>query len=188
MSDLFGNPVVRDAEFWDSKIRVKLVRTWGPGPRVNFIGCNPSIAGKEIDDPTCKWWMKWGQALGFGGFVATNLYPFITSSPAECRKIANWEDNGPDWYARDRMQQNLDIVVRTAKTADLVVACWGAISWDKTWIDHVVEAITSGEEPWPDIYCFGTTKSGAPMHPMARGKHRISPTVEPKLWRIADVR
>lgn len=184
--NLFGDQLIRDAEFWGDDIRVRLIRRWGPGKRVNFIGCNPSRAGKERDDPTCKWWMRWSQALSFGELVATNLYPFVTSSPAECRKIADYEANGPDWYARDRIMQNLDVVAKTAKAADLVVACWGAIAWDQMWIAHVVEAITTGPEPWPDIYCLGRTASGAPTHPMARGKHRLPIDVEPKIWRVAE--
>lgn len=184
--DLFGEQMQREAEFWADGIRVSLTRCWGPGKRVNFIGCNPSRAGKVRDDPTCTWWIRWSQALSFGSLVGTNLYPFVTSSPAACRKIADWEANGPDWYARDRIQQNLDVVAKTAKAADLVVGCWGAIAWDRMWVEHVVEAIQSGTEPWPDIWCLGKTASGAPMHPMARGKRRLAPDVEPKLWRKAE--
>lgn len=184
-TDLFGGGIYREAVFAGSDRRLTLTRRWGPGPIACLIGCNPSKAGKIEDDPTCRWWTRWGQALSFGGFVAVNLYPFITSSPAECRRIADWEKNGPDWYARDAIQSNLDVVVHEAKRAAIVIACWGAIAWDDYWIDHVVEQIQSGEAPWPDIYCFGTTQDGAPMHPMARGKHRLPPDVEPKPWRLA---
>jgi len=129
--------------------------------------------------------VNWAQISGYGRLTAVNLYPFISSSPAECRKIADWQSNGPDWYARDAIQDNLDVVVREAKAADRVVACWGAIAWDGDWIDHVIEAIQSGEEPWPDIYCFGKTQGGAPMHPLARGKHRLAPDVSLKIWQAA---
>jgi hypothetical protein len=96
---------------------------------------------------------------------------------------ADWKNNGPDWYARDDLHHNLDVIVRESKAAALTVACWGAIAWDEVWIDHVVEEITTGEEPWKRIYCFGTTSSGAPIHPLARGKHRIPDNAEPVLWR-----
>ncbi|TIW40168.1 MAG: DUF1643 domain-containing protein, partial [Mesorhizobium sp.] len=79
----------------------------------------------------------------------------------------------------------LNVVVQESKAADIVVACWGAIAWDDVWIDHVVEAIQSGEAPWPDLYCFGITASGAPKHPMARGLHRIARDQKPILWRAA---
>lgn len=184
--DLFGHGVERSATFWGSNQRVALRRSWGPGPSACLIGCNPSTADAERDDATVRWWIAWGQALGFGRFVAVNLYPFVTSSPAECRRIAEWQNNGPDWYARDAMHSNLDVVAREAKSADIVIACWGAIAWDEMWIAYVIEAIQEGQEPWPDIHCFGVTKSGAPMHPLARGRHRLARDVEPKLWRLHD--
>ena len=185
-SDLFGTPMHRHATFSaDGTCRLTLVRRWGSGPRACMIGCNPSRAGTDRDDPTCLWWTNWGQALGYGGFIAVNLYPRISSSPDECRKWANWEANGPDWHARDAIMANLDVVVRVAKSADIVIACWGAIAWDDDWIDHVAEHIQTGAAPWPDIHCFGVTQSGAPMHPMARGKHRLPPDVSLKLWRAA---
>ncbi|MCR5855983.1 DUF1643 domain-containing protein [Mesorhizobium sp. J428] len=186
-TDLFGsNSVRRDATFADAgSCRLTLTRDWGPGRTACMIGCNPSRAGRASDDPTSLWWMRWGQALGFGRFVAVNLYPFISSSPAECRTRAAWQENGPDWLARDLMQANLDVVVREAKSADMVIACWGAIAWDLEWAEHVIEAIQFGDEPWPDLYCFGRTAGGAPTHPMARGKHRLPRDVEPKLWRAA---
>lgn len=183
--DLFGRDImVRDATFAGDN-RLTLTRSWGPGPMACFIGCNPSMAGKKADDPTSLWWIKWSRLFGFGRYTGVNMYPFVTSSPAECRKMADWKNNGPDWHARDAMQHNLDVVEYEAKAADIVIACWGAIAWDDEWIEHVVERIQTGEEPWPDIYCFGKTLSGAPKHPMARGVHRIPIDQKPILWRAA---
>jgi hypothetical protein len=183
--DLFANDaMVRGAQFSGAN-RHTLTRRWGDGPHVCFIGCNPSTADHRQDDPTCRWWIKWSRRFGFGGFVAVNLYPFCSSSPAKCRAMADWQENGPDWYARDAINANLDVVVREAKAAHRVVACWGAIAWDDAWIDHVVESIQTGEEPWPDIYCFGKTSLGAPKHPMARGVHRIPPDQPLLMWSAA---
>jgi hypothetical protein len=79
----------------------------------------------------------------------------------------------------------LGIVAQQAKSADKVVACWGAIALDTDWIDLVIEAIQSEAEPWPDIYCLGTTASGAPKHPLARGKHRVPRDQRFIVWRKA---
>lgn len=112
-----------------------------------------------------------------------NLYPFITSSPPECRKIADWSATD-DWWARDQILfVNLPMLVEAAKAAAQVFVCWGAIAWDDEFIEHVVEEIQSGEAPYPDLWCWGTTAGGAPKHPMARGKHRIPPDQRPILWR-----
>lgn len=185
-NDLFGEPVLRrTAAFGDNGIRWKLTRDWGPGPRALAIGCNPSDAGAERDDPTSRWWNTWFRWAGFGGYDAMNLYPFITSSPAECRRIADWEKTN-DWWARDRLLfSNLPMLVEAAKTAHQVFVCWGAIAWDDDFIEHVIEAIQSGGAPYPDLWCWGTIASGAPKHPMARGLHRIPRGQKPILWRAA---
>jgi hypothetical protein len=157
----------------DRRHRITLVREFGPGPTVCYIGHNPSDAAEDKEDPTSHAFAHFAKGNGFGRYVTVNLYSFIAPDPAVCRAWARWEDNGPDWYARDEMHENCDRVVREAKKADRVVACWGALAQDDAWVEHVVEAVMTGIEPWPDIYCLGTTNSGAPKHPLARGVHRI---------------
>ena len=178
--------VARTAEFSPCGThRFRLGRTWGEDRRVCFIGLNPSTATHLVDDPTVRRWTHFARAWGYHGFIAVNLYPFRSSTPAACKQWSEYEKNGPDWEARDRMQQNLQIVATTAKACDLVVACWGAGAWDQNWVDHVVEEVTGDVEPWPNIYCFGKSQDGSPMHPMARGKHRIPDTAQPVLWKAA---
>jgi hypothetical protein len=182
--DLFGREQMHRTARFAGAERIELGRRWGPGPKACMIGCNPSTADAFEDDPTCRWWIEWCRHFGFGSLVAVNLYPFCTSSPAECRRVASWEDNGPDWHARDKIHHvNLPAVVASAKAADQVFACWGAIAWDLNWIDHVVEEIQSGEASYPDLWCWGKTATGAPKHPMARGVHRIDPHQAPIIWR-----
>lgn len=184
-TDLFGNDVMkRDALFVDGN-RIKLSRRWSDGPRALVIGCNPSEAGKDNDDPTSRWWNKWFRLFGFGAYDAVNLYPFCSSSPAVCRERVEAIAQG-NWHDRDALHfVNLPTVVEMAKAAHQVFVCWGAIAWDNDWIEHVIEEIQTGEAPYPDLWCWGTTGSGAPKHPLARGKHRISDDQQPILWRAA---
>jgi hypothetical protein len=183
--DLFGRETMHRSARFVANGRIELRRRWGAGPIACMIGCNPSDAGADRDDPTSHWWINWCQVFGFGGYVGVNLYPFITSSPHECREIATSAFAG-DWGARDLLAfVNLPAVVKAAKEADQVFACWGAIAWDQDWIDHVVEEIQTGEPPYPDLWCWGFTASGAPKHPMARGAHRIARDQKPLLWRAA---
>lgn len=165
--------------------RYTLSRDWSSlGGRVCFIGLNPSTADHRIDDPTVKRWIHFAKAWGYGGFTAVNLYPYRSSSPAECKQWSEWEKNGPDWYARDAiLLHNQPILIEEAKKADLVVACWGAGLWDWFWAENVIEEVRLGVEPWPDLYCFGLTKHGCPIHPMARGKHRVPDDAKPILWK-----
>lgn len=184
-TDLFGHDTMQRSAVFSGEERIELVRRWGEGRTACVIGCNPSTADAYRDDPTTLWWINWFQRFGFGGFRAVNLYPFCTSSPAECRHRANWHERD-DWYARDQMiMTNLPHVAQVAKEADQVFVCWGNIAWDDMWIEHVIEEIQGGVEPWPDLWCWGRTKSGAPTHPMARGKHRIPRDQKPIPWRWA---
>lgn len=185
-ADLFGEPVPRRGARFVGADRINLYRRWGPGPIACVIGHNPSDAGVEREDPTSNWWASWFKLFGFGGYDAVNLYPFVTSNPRECYRIVEQIDRGWNWGARDALHfVNLPAVVECAKTAAQVFVCWGGIARDGDWIDHVVEEIQTGEAPYPDLWCWGTTSSGAPKHPMARGKHRIPRDQPPIMWRAA---
>lgn len=186
--DLFGvafaDTICRSANISDCETyRWTLTRTWSIEEHVCFIGLNPSTADHRIDDPTVRRWIHFARAWGYGGFTAVNLYPLRSPAPAVCRKWADWESNGPDWHARDRIQDGLDVITKEAKAAALTVACWGAGAWDSEWIEHVIEAIQCNQEPWPDLHCFGLSKDGAPIHPMARGRNRIPDDAKPIIWR-----
>lgn len=184
--DLLGDQqLARTARFVDGN-RIELGRSWGPGRRACIIGHNPSDAGADRDDPTASWWINWCRHFGFGSYVAVNLYPFVTSDPAECYRIVADIYAGNAWDDRDALHfVNLPAVVQAAKQANQVFVCWGGIARDEAWIEHVLEEIQSGEAPYPDLYCWGLTGSGAPKHPMARGKHRIPRFQPPILWRSA---
>lgn len=165
--------------------RVELARRWTEkGPVAAVIGCNPSVADETKDDPTCRWWINWFRENGFAAFRALNLYPFVTSSPAECRQLANWHETN-DWHARDQIDRNLSEIVKIAKEVDQVFVCWGAIAWDDGWVDHVVEEIQSGVAPYPPLWCWGFNLDGSPRHPASRGRHRLPANPPARIWRAA---
>ena len=150
--DLFGVPfadtIARSASLSRcGAYRFSLTRTWSSeGGHVCFIGLNPSTADHRQDDPTVRRWVHFARSWGYGGFTAVNLYPLRTPSPVECRAWAQFMDNGPDWHACDVIHfSNLQQLVREAKAAALVVACWGAGVWDPEFVDQVLEEITTGE-------------------------------------------
>lgn len=163
--------------------RWSLERWWGEGNRhVVFVMCNPSTADHEKNDPTLSTCIHFAKFWGYDGLKVVNLFPFRSSLPADCKNwYLDWDMRGA-WDVRDAMQANEQIVIETAKQADLVVAAWGCISFDDGISELIAEAITSGLEPWPDIYCLGTTKDKSPKHPLARGKHRIPRDQQPVLW------
>ena len=150
-----------------------------------MIGCNPSDAGTDKEDPTSRWWNGWFYLGGYAGYDVVNLYPFVTADPRECRKRYDNAIKGPAWDDHDALFANAAAIATAAKQAEKVFVCWGSIAWDQEWIEHIVETIQHGEEPWPDLWCWGTTQSGAPKHPLARGKHRIAVDQPAVLWRAA---
>lgn len=189
--NLFGTPlaatITRSARLSRcGACRFTLTRMWaGDGGRVCFIGLNPSAADHRRDDPTVGRWIHFARSWGCAGRTAVNLYPLRSASPAARRTWAQRQAGGPDRSARDRIQRdNLPILVREAKAAALVVACWGAGAWDPAFVDRVLGAIGAGEAPWPDVHCFGLTAGGAPIHPMARGRSRIPDHAKPMLWKV----
>lgn len=166
--------------------RYELTRSWAPEQgRVCWIMLNPSTADAEQDDPTLRRCIHFTTAWGYGELVVVNLYPFRSPHPTDLWRWTQWEQR-QDWPARDAQYYvNLPIVVARAKNAGLVAAAWGNGARDLAHVDHVLEKIQAGLEPWPDLHCLGTTSSGAPKHPMARGKHRVPDDQEPVLWRAA---
>lgn len=168
------------------RYRWTLSRWWGNGSRVCWIMLNPSTADASVDDPTIRRCIQFSRSRGYSGLTVVNLYPFRSSSPDECRAWADYEKNGPDWYARDAILfTNLPLVVRTAKAAPLVIAAWGAAPWARDFGEYVREQIQEGVAPYPAIHCLGVTALDDPKHPMARGKHRVPDDQRPVLWRSA---
>ncbi len=161
--------------------RWTLHRKWGDGYRVCWIMLNPSTADAERDDPTLRRCIHFSKAWGYGSLIVVNLYPFRSSSPEECRRWAGWEGSR-DWYIRDAIHfQNLPVVVEAAKQCQMVVAGWGAAAWVMDFATHLCAEVMEGTGH--PIYCLGTTKSGAPLHPMARGRNRVPDDQQPILWR-----
>jgi hypothetical protein len=99
--------------------------------------------------------------------------------------MADWHNNGPDWYARDMLHKNLSFVEQASREVDRVFVCFGAIAWDDDWVEHFIEEIQQGVMPCPSLWCWGFNADGSPKHPMARGRHRIPPNQKALLWRAA---
>jgi len=184
MPDLFTPPITMSATMArDGAQRLTLTRAWDDRPKACFIGHNPSTADHRKNDPSVLRSVAFAKAWGYGGVVWVNLYPIRTPDPAAARRWANWEHNGPDYLARDDINRGRDVMAREAKASGIVIACWGAIARDDAYVEAVLEEISSGEAPWPAIHVLGLTAGGAPIHPMARGKHRVPDSARPILWK-----
>lgn len=151
MSDLF---LERDAVISDcGKYRYLLRRSWDHDkPRALFVMLNPSTADAEVDDATIRSCTRLSKGWGYGSFEVINLFGLRATDPAELEKAA--DPIGP---------KNADVGDNAINRCDVVICAWGAhpmaakrardmVSWVRGWK--------------PAAYCLGTTKSGAPKHPL----------------------
>ena len=67
-----------------------LGRIWQPrGPRLLFVGLNPSRADAQRDDPTLRRLQTFARDWGYGGLEVVNLFARISASPAVLRRSAD---------------------------------------------------------------------------------------------------
>lgn len=148
----------RSAEISDcGKFRWWLQRRWSDGPLVCFVMLNPSVADGLIDDPTIRRCIGFAQAWGFGGLSVRNLYPFRATKPRYLKLAMKTIDvAGGERGANE---------LRAARSADLVIAAWGANATDEGQRRGI--ALT---HPAP-LWCLGKTQDGRPLHPLMQPSH-----------------
>ncbi len=153
--------------------RWTLGRQWDERPALVVCMFNPSTADASVDDPTINLVCQIASHNGYGGIVVVNGIPLRSSTPSEAVAMTNW-DKTQDWYARDRLQLNLSRIQREVEKAGSVLIAWGALA-DRCadWFDQVLEEIQCALPEGVPVYCLGKTKAGYPMHPLARGKHKL---------------
>lgn len=192
-----AEPIARQAYIRDS-CRYWLKRAWGAGGHICWVMCNPSDADASKDDPTMLRVMEFSASWGFGSCTVINPIPFVSSTPAaaiawarRAMQVASCAaDRSPE---RDEWLSNIYHCERQMREAQAHVAAWGnnlpQEIW-RAWLQEVAEAADGGcgggmrEDDGPPIewLCVGTTQSGAPKHPLARGKHRVPAGAQPIGW------
>lgn len=137
----------------NGRYRYVLQRQWGNGPTVNFVMLNPSIADANIDDPTIRRCVGFARTLGFGGLIVTNLFAYRATDPA---------DLPADFYEAVGPNNEAYLRASIARASGVIVA-WGAHPRARERSGAVrYHAVTNGRE----LFCLGTTKTGAPRHPL----------------------
>ena len=151
MSDLF---LERDAVISDcGRYRYLLRRSWDHAkPRLLWVMLNPSTADAEVDDATIRSCTRLCRSWGYGSFEVVNLFGYRATDPAELAKAA------------DPVGPRNDIVAEAAiERCDVAVCAWGAHPMARTRARDMASLIRSAR---PAAYCLGTTKAGAPKHPL----------------------
>lgn len=155
----------------DRVFRYVLVDSWAPQKgRAMFIGLNPSTADEYQLDPTLKRIRRWVELWGLGGFVMTNLFAFRSPHPAVMQAAP--DPVGPENDKR---------ILEFAESSEMIVAAWGnggAFQGRAGSVETLIAEVAF--RLVPDVHCLGFTKDGFPIHPLARGKHRVPDNITPR--------
>ena len=146
------------------RYRYTLHRWWGDGPRATFVMLNPSTADSEQDDPTIRRCVGFARRWGYDGIRVVNLYAYRATKPADLWKA----DNPVGWPRNDDV---LEECGRLAACGDTLIAAWGAHAKPSR-----IECVLAFSG-WDRLQALGTTKSGAPRHPLY-----VAGDTEPEPW------
>lgn len=138
------------AEFSEcGKYRYKLWRIWDDTlPLAMCIGLNPSTANSDKNDPTINILIRMLSKLGYGGFYMMNLFAVISSNPDYLLTCEN------------PIGDNESKLKEVESLCSDVIVCWGSFKQATDRIKHVLPN-------YPKAKCFGISKGGAPLHPLA---------------------
>lgn len=148
--------------------RYSLSRIWLPGGgRALWVMLNPSTADAEQDDPTIRRCIGFSKRIGMGRLDVVNLFALRATDPAEL--LHHPRPIGPD---------NIQTIRRHLTTANVVIAAWGANpAVKKLDAPNLIRLAADSGRP---VYCLGTTKSGAPRHPLyVKGDQELVPWQTP---------
>ena len=136
----------------DQARRYLLTRRWDDGPLMAWVMLNPSTADARTDDATITRCARRARDLGaFGGIAVVNLFSLRATDPRALTSCPDPVGAGNDSF-----------IVRTCRTALLVVAAWGAHGAYLGRGAEVTSLLTrSGIQP----FCLGVTAGGHPGHP-----------------------
>ena len=147
----------------DRTYRYLLTRRWDVmRPVMGWIMLNPSTADAFQPDPTITRCMGFARREGCGGIDVCNLFALRATDP---RALAGHDDPvGPG---------NDDFLADLARLAEgPVVAAWGAYGGASGRDGRVARLFAGVGVP---LRCVGTTKAGAPRHPLyVRGDALLS--------------
>lgn len=118
---------------------------------VLFVMLNPSTADDRSDDPTIRRCIGFAETWGCDRLTVANLYAYRATNPRILRSAS--DPIGPlnDSWLKSLASDHKD-----------VVCAWGATAQE----DRVRNFCLMMREIGVKLWCLGTTKSGAPRHPL----------------------
>jgi hypothetical protein len=155
-------------------------RWWADGPRLAFVGCNPSLItwqdGARLD-PTSANCEAIAQRDGYAGVTMLNLWALRGTDPRELR--GHPDPIGPGWAeAFDEAVREMEFVVGAWGTAPFAIGTHVA----RRRIADVVSRLLACNL---DVYCVGRTADYEPRHLSLRGVSRAAlPALQPFVGRM----
>ena len=142
--------------------RYSLWRLWRVGPLCNylgFIGLNPSTADETANDLTITKCKGFAERFGYDGIFMFNLYAYRATNP---NALLFAQKNEVDIIGAD----NIQTITKHAKRCQSLIACWGS---QGPKVNKAIELAYYSERLLHalsrEVYCLGTTETGAPRHP-----------------------
>jgi hypothetical protein len=120
-------------------------------PPAVFIMLNPSVADAVNDDPTIRRCRSFAEDWGYGGIVVANLYAAIATHRSDL-----WRHPAPVG------PRNNSHLRKLAAAGGAIVCAWGGDTEPK----RVAEVVAVLKGAGATLLCLGTTKDGAPRHPL----------------------
>lgn len=156
--------------------RYTLLRQWDPELLVlPVVMVNPSTADHEVNDPTILTLIARAKFWGYGGILVVNLLALRSSTQDALLKHPDpTGPENPDYvsqvmeYAKNNEQW---VLVAWGNGGDIVLP---GSHWSEAQI-----FLDRFEQDGIEFRCLGKTSSGAPKHPLARGKHRVPNDFQP---------
>lgn len=147
--------------------RYELRRRWSGARPFVVVGLNPSVADATTDDPTIRRCVGFARREGCGELIMINLFALVATDPDDLLHDGCASDGERGIVSNavgvDNNHTIAAAMVEVDQRGGMVVGAWGA-----THARHIADRVAVvrkliGALP---VWCFGTTRSGAPKHPL----------------------
>jgi hypothetical protein len=144
-----------------------------------FIMINPSSADAFALDPTIGRCVKHARRWGYHFLEVVNLFSMRSPYPSDVEHVLEHGEQ-PSITAGDG-EINTGHIIQRASQASIVIAGWGQHEFS---LERRIAVRALLESEGIELHHLGLSKSGAPKHPLARGKASIAPNQKPIRWEV----